>query len=421
MTVPIILTILFLILSAIFSGMEIAFVSSNKLRIELNKETGVLASKYVAQFNEDAPTFITALLIGNNVALILFSLFLSDIFNQEVLKISHQFTLLIVQTLLSTAIVLVFGEFLPKAIFRISPYKSLLFFAVPFRILFYWFLKPVAFIFSWLSKVMIKFLLPSNFNENQGGFTSIDLEYYIKELAAGQNSTDDDEINSDLFEKALYLKETKVKACMVPRTELYGIDQSASIEDLIAMFVDTKLSRLLIFDTDIDNVIGYIHHIDILREPKSLKDIIYPIMVIPETMNARDLLTQFTNENKNMAHVVDEHGGTAGLVTLEDLIEEIFGEIQDEHDKDEYIEKELEPNVYLFSGRLEIDFVNEKYDIGIPEGEYETIAGYVVEENENIPDENDILYIDNFEITIISASDNKIETLRLKKLPKHDD
>lgn len=421
MTLTIILTIIFLVLSAIFSGMEIAFVSSNKLRIELNKETGVLSSKYISQFNEDAPTFITALLIGNNVALILFSLFLSELINEEVLKISHQFTLLIVQTLISTAIVLIFGEFIPKALFRISPYKSLMIFAVPFRVLLYWFLKPIAFIFSWLSKVMIKFFFPNNFNDDQEGFTSVDLEYYIKELAAGQTSTEDDEINSDIFEKALYLKETKVRACMVPRTELYGIDQNASIDDLIAMFVETKLSRLLIFDENIDNVIGYIHHIDILRKPKSLQDIIYPIMVIPETMNARDLLTQFTNENKNMAYVVDEHGGTAGLVTLEDLIEEIFGEIQDEHDKDEYIDKSLGDHLYLFSGRLEIDFVNEKYGLGIPEGEYETIAGYVFLRNENIPEEKDILYIDNFEITIVSATDNRIETLQLKKLPKHDD
>lgn len=419
----ILLTIIFLILSAIFSGMEIAFVSSNKLRIELNKETGILSSKYIAQFNEDAPTFITALLIGNNVALILFSLYLSDLLNEDLLRIGEdqEFLLLIVQTLISTAIVLIFGEFLPKALFRISPYKSLMIFAVPFRVLLYWFLKPVAFIFSWLSKVMIKFFFPNNFNDNQEGFTSIDLEYYIKELAAGQDSADDDEINSDIFEKALYLKETKVKACMVPRTELYGIDQKASIQDIIEMFVETKLSRLLIFDENIDNVIGYIHHIDILRKPQSLKEIIYPIMVIPETMNARDLLSQFTKENKNMAYVVDEHGGTAGLVTLEDLIEEIFGDIQDEHDKDEYIDKELETNTYLFSGRLEIDFINEKYNIGIPEGEYETIAGYVFVKNENIPEENDILYIDNFEITIVAATENRIETLQIKKLPKHDD
>ena len=263
--------------------------------------------------------------------------------------------------------------------------------------------------------------MPNNYNEDQERFTSVDLEYYIKELAAGQPSSDEDEINSDIFEKALYLKETKVRECMVPRTELYGIDQHSSIEELRKMFVETKLSRLLIFDENIDNVIGYIHHIDILRKPASLSEIIYPIMVIPETMNARDLLSQFTNENKNMAYVVDEHGGTAGLVTLEDVIEEIFGEIQDEHDKDEYIDNVLENNEYLFSGRLEIDFINEKYHLGIPEGEYETLAGYVFLRNENIPEENDVLYIDNFEITIISATDNRIETLQLKKLPKHDD
>jgi len=415
------LTILFLVLSAIFSGMEIAFISSNKLRIELNKESGVLSSKYIAQFNDDSPTFITALLIGNNVALILFSSYLAELLNEEVLHIGSQFTLLIAQTLITTIIVLIFGEFFPKALFRISPYRSLSLFAVPFKIILYWWLKYIAFIFSWLSKTMIKTLLPKNYNEDQERFTSVDLEHYIKEVAAGQLSSDEDEINSDIFEKALYLKETKVRECMVPRTELQGIDKHASIEELRNKFVETKLSRILIFDENIDNVIGYIHHIDILRKPKSLSDIIYPITVIPETMNARDLLSQFTKENKNMAYVVDEHGGTAGLVTLEDLIEEIFGEIQDEHDNDEYIEKILGEDEYLFSGRLEVDFINEKYNLNIPEGEYETLAGFVFVRNEDIPEEKDIIYIDNFEITIVSATDNRIETLQIKKLPKYDD
>ena len=415
------LTLIFLILSAIFSGMEIAFVSSNKLRIELNKETGKLANRVIAEFKEEAPTFITALLIGNNIALILFSTFISQILDEGTLQISHQFWLLIVQTLLTTIIVLIFGEFFPKALFRISPYQSLLLFALPFKYLVYWFLKPIAFIFSWLSSALIKFLMPNRYNEDQEGFSSVDLEYYIKELAGQQGVNEDDEINSDIFEKALYLKETKVKECMIPRTELLGVDSKCTLEELKEKFVETKLSRLLVYEDNIDEVIGYVHHIDILKQKKTLKEFIYPILVVPENMNARDLLTQFTREHKSMAHVVDEYGGTAGLVTLEDLIEEIFGEIQDEHDNDEFIEKQLEANEFIFSGRLEIDYLNEKYKLEIPLGDYETLGGYVVVKNEDIPTEKETIYLDNFEILILDAANNRIETVQIKKLPKHDD
>ncbi len=417
------LSILFLALSAIFSGMEIAFVSSNKLRIELNKETGKLSSKVISEFNEEAPTFITALLIGNNIALILFSSFASQLLSEEALGIHHQFWLLITQTLLTTLVVLIFGEFFPKALFRISPYRALTLFAVPFKFSIYWFpLKQIAAIFSWLSTQLIKRLMPDKFNEDQAGFSSVDLEYYIKELAAGQQGVDDDdEINSDIFERALYLKDTKVKECMIPRTELHGVEKNFSFEKLKAKFIETRLSRLLVYEDSIDNVIGYIHHIDIIKKQKPALDIVYPILVVPENMSARDLLTQFTKEHKNMAHVVDEYGGTAGLVTLEDLIEEIFGEIQDEHDADEFIEKQISTNEFVFSGRLEVDYLNEKYNLELPNGDYETIGGFTVVNNEDIPEVNETVHIENFEILIMEASDNRIETLQLIKHKKHDD
>lgn len=416
------LSIIFLILSAVFSGMEIAFISSNKLRIELNKETGNLASKVIGEFNEEAPTFITALLIMNNIALVLFSSFASTLIADEFSAYTG-LLLLIIQTLLTTLFVLIFGEFFPKALFRISPYRALSFFVVPFKYSIYWFpLKQIAGIFSWLSSQMIKLLMPEKYNENQVGFSSIDLEYYIKELAAGHQGVDeDDEINSDIFEKALYLKDTKVKECMIPRTELYGVDKNSSFEELKSKFIETRLSRLLVYEENIDNVIGYIHHIDIIKKQDSLMENIYSILVVPEHMNARDLLTQFTKEHKSMAHVVDEYGGTAGLVTLEDLIEEIFGEIQDEHDEDEFVEKTLNHNEYMFSGRLEVDYINEKYKLDLPNGDYETLAGFVVVNHEDIPNVNETVYIENFEILITEATDNRIETLQIKKHPKDDD
>lgn len=416
------LSIIFLILSAVFSGMEIAFISSNKLRIELNKETGNLASKVIGEFNEEAPTFITALLIMNNIALVLFSSFASTLIADE-FSTHTGLLLLIIQTLLTTLFVLIFGEFFPKALFRISPYRALSFFAVPFKYSIYWFpLKQIAGIFSWLSRQMIKLLMPEKYNENQVGFSSIDLEYYIKELAAGHQGVDeDDEINSDIFEKALYLKDTKVKECMIPRTELYGVDKKSSFEELKNKFIETRLSRLLVYEENIDNVIGYIHHIDIIKKQESLMENIYTILVVPEHMNARDLLTQFTKEHKSMAHVVDEYGGTAGLVTLEDLIEEIFGEIQDEHDEDEFVEKQLNPDEYMFSGRLEVDYINEKYKLDLPHGDYETLAGFVVVNHEDIPNVNETVYIENFDILITEATENRIETLQIKKHPKDND
>ncbi len=416
------LSIIFLILSAVFSGMEIAFISSNKLRIELNKETGNLASKVIGEFNEEAPTFITALLIMNNIALVLFSSFASTLIADEFSTYTG-LLLLIIQTLLTTLFVLIFGEFFPKALFRISPYRALSFFVVPFKYSIYWFpLKQIAGIFSWLSSQMIKLLMPQKYNENQVGFSSIDLEYYIKELAAGHQGVDeDDEINSDIFEKALYLKDTKVKECMIPRTELYGVDKNSSFEELKIKFIETRLSRLLVYEENIDNVIGYIHHIDIIKKQESLMENIYSILVVPEHMNARDLLTQFTKEHKSMAHVVDEYGGTAGLVTLEDLIEEIFGEIQDEHDEDEFVEKKLNHHEYIFSGRLEIDYINEKYKLDLPNGDYETLAGFVVVNHEDIPNVNETVFIENFEILITEATENRIETLQIKKHPKDDD
>lgn len=413
------LTILFLLLSALFSGLEIAFVSSNKLRIELNKETGNAASKIIAKYNEDAPTFITALLIGNNIALILFSSYMSNIIDGNALSFigNSPLLLLLVQTLITTIVVLIFGEFFPKALFRISPYRALLLFALPFHYLIYWILKPIAFLISWLSKSIIKLLMPNKYNEEQETFTSVDLEHYIKEVSSGSLSNDDDdELNSDIFEKALYLKEIKVKECMVPRMEIQSVEVNNSLEEIRKLFIESKHSRLIVYENDIDNILGYIHHIDFLNKPKNIKEIIYDVTIVPENMSARDLLTIFTKEHKTMAQVVDEYGGTAGIVTLEDLIEEIFGEIQDEHDDDEFIEKQLSENEYIFSGRLEIDYINEKYNLDIPAGEYETLAGYVVVNHEDIPDIDENIYIGNFKIHILSASNNRIETLQIKKL-----
>ena len=408
--------IFFLGLSALFSGIEIAFVSSNKLRIELNKDSNSLSSRILAKFNADPSKFITSLLIGNNIALILFSIFMArqltaDIFNTT----EDSFLLLFYQTIITTVVVLIFGEFFPKAIFRIAPHTFLQTFAIPLNYLIFLPLKPFASLFSGLSKFLIKKFQKEEFDEEKEVFTSIDLEFYIKEIAAGQASfEDDDEINTEIFEKALYLKDIKVRECMVPRTEIQAIDINATVEDLKNKFIETKHSRILIYEENIDNMMGYAHHIDIIKNPSSIRDIIFDLPVVPGTMSARNLMNIFTKQNKSIAYVVDEFGGTAGIVTLEDLLEEIFGEIQDEHDDDEFIEKKLDNDEYIFSGRLEIDYLNEKYNLELPEGDYETLAGFIISNHEDIPDEKETIFIDNFEITVISAEDNRIETIKLK-------
>jgi putative hemolysin len=414
----------FLILSAIFSGTEIAFVSSNKLRIELNKETGSLAARILAEFNDRAPNFITSLLIANNIALVIFSIYMAQLISADLLRLEDGSpSLMLVQTLITTVVVLIFGEFFPKAIFRIAPFSFLLALAIPIKYLVYLPLKPFANMFSYLAHAIIRKLFPQNGQEETDeSFSSADLEFYIKEIAATQASkNEEDDINSEMFERALYLREVKVRECMVPRTEIQAVEIDEPIEVLKAKFIETKHSRLLIFDDSIDNIRGYVHHIDLIKKPATIREVLYPIPVIPETMNVRTLLNNFIKENKSIAYVVDEYGGTAGIVTLEDLIEEVFGEIEDEHDDDEFIEKKNADDEYVFSGRLEIDYLNEKYKLNIPEGEYETIAGYVIVNHEDIPEENETIRIDNFEITIVSAEDNRLETLRIKVLSDSDE
>jgi putative hemolysin len=411
------LLIFFLALSAIFSGTEIAFISSNKLRIELNKETGSLSNRILAEFNEKAPGFITSLLIANNIALVLFSIYMAELFSADFLKLEESSpSLLLSQTLITTAIVLVFGEFFPKAIFRIAPYSFLLAFAIPIKYLVYLPLKPFANFFSYVSHQIINKVYPNkDYDPSNDSFSSVDLEFYIKEIAATQASNnEEDDINSEMFEKALYLNEIKVRECMVPRTEIQAVEIEDSVENLIAKFVETKHSRILVYEETIDNILGYVHHIDIIKKPSTIRELLYQIPVVPETMNARNLMNIFMKQSKSMAYVVDEYGGTAGIVTLEDLIEEIFGEIEDEHDEDEFIEKKISETEYVFSGRLEIDYLNEKYKLDIPEGEYETLAGYVIVNHEDIPEVNETITIGNFEITIVSAEDNRLETIGLK-------
>ena len=406
-----------LLFSAIFSGIEIAYVSANKLKIELAGKRGVFTGKILQWFTKLPSYFIGTMLIGNNIALVLYGIafaqlvepFLNSFFYGNVNETGV--LTLIVQTLMSTIVVLIVGEFLPKVIFRLNPNGLLNFFALPLAIMFF-VLYPFVAIVILLSKLILKYIFKIKVEESKPVFSKIDLEHFVKETRPLQN--EENELNTELFENALYLIKVKVRECMVPRPEIKGIDVNASIDELKEEFIESKLSRIVVYNETIDNILGYVHHHDVLKKPGDIQSIIFSLPVIPETMPAMDVLNLLTKERKNLAWVVDEYGGTAGIVTLEDILEEIFGEIQDEHDKDSFIEKQLGEREFIFSGRLEVDYLNEKYNLNLPEGDYETLSGLIISEHESIPSMDEVIYLNNFEFKILYVSDTKIETVKLR-------
>ncbi len=410
-----------ILISAFFSGYEIAFITANKLKIELNKKQGKLSGKILGKFIKQPSHVIGTILVGNNISLIFYSLLMSsildkplDVFLENYTKHFHSLSLLI-STMISAVVILIFGEFLPKAIFRINPNGVLSFFAIPFLVI-YWLLSPIALLFASLAKWLLQFFIGLKLEEKKPVFERADLEHFVKQTQPQEENSQ--EINTNLFENALYLTQVKVRECMVPRTEIEFIDIHDSITDLKKKFVETKLSRLIVVEDEIDNVLGYVHHQDMLKSPSSMRSIMKLIPPVPESMQAVDLMNLLMKSHKSIAWVVDEFGGTAGLVTLEDVLEEIFGEIKDEHDvAEDLVEKQISEDEFIFSGRIEIDYINEKFHLNIPHGDYETLAGYIVANHENIPEQDEHLNIDNFEIDILMVSETKIETVKLKVLP----
>jgi CBS domain containing-hemolysin-like protein len=280
-------------------------------------------------------------------------------------------------------------------------------------------LQPLSDLFHTLSRKTIKLVAGKDFHDNVQSFSQEDLEYLIKESSANDIGEDDetDDINSEIFEKALYLKEVKLKSCMVPRPEVEAIEVSETLADLRKLILDTKHSRIPVYQKTIDSIIGYVYHLDLLKNPATIREIIRPIEMVPSSMNAQDLLVQLIKERKNMSWVVDEYGGTAGIITLEDLMEQIFGEIEDEHDVEEMIEKKINDTEFVFSARLEITYLNEEYNLNIPEGDYHTLAGYIVTMNEDIPDQNDVIQLGQYEVKILKASNKRIDLVRMKLTP----
>lgn len=410
-----------ILLIAFFAGTEIAFISVNKLSIEVRKKQGTMAGRILARFMEKPSEFIGTSLIGINVVLVIYGFLMTEITKPALDVVLLQlpfspnmiiFIRLILDTLIATLIILVFAEFLPKAIFRTKAEKVLVLFAVPMQIMYKLF-GPIAKVFVSISEFILKYLFNVRIKENQPVFSRVDLEVFVKQSLHGHES-DNADVNTELFENALDLVNVKIRKCMVPRNEIEAIEINTNILDARQKFINTKLSKVVVYDGNIDNIVGYLHHIDLYRKPQSIKEVIHTISPVPEAMSAVDLMNQFTGERKSIAWVVDEFGGTAGIVTMEDVLEEIFGDINDEYDVEEYVEKQISENEFIFSGRLEIDYLNEKYSFNLPTDESETLSGYIIANHETIPKIKERIIIDRYEFDVLLVSDTRIETVKMK-------
>lgn len=396
--------------------MEIAFVSANKLRIELDKKQGIFASRIVRIFTNNRALYISTMLVGNNVALVIYGILMASILNPVIRVYTDSgMIILLIQTIISTLIILVTAEFLPKTLFRVNPNKILNFFSVPVLVIYY-LLYPISKLTIWISAFLLKLVLRVNINEEQEQtvFGTVDLDHMIDASQPEIETKDDIEHDIKLFQNALDFSKIKLRACVVPRTELITLEIDSSIDKLKQKFIETGLSKILVYEETIDNIIGYVHSPDLFHNPKDISSMIKSLIIVPETMPANKLLNTFMKEHKSMALIVDEFGGTAGIVTIEDIIEEIFGEIVDEHDSVELQETKINKNEYIFSGRLEIDYINEKYHIEIPESDvYETIAGFILYHYEQIPNENDKISVEPFEFEILKVKSPRIELIKL--------
>lgn len=405
-----------LILIGFFAGYEIAFVSANRLSIELKKKQGKQSGIILSNFVENPAKFIGTCLIGLNTVLVIYGL-LFDEFLKGIawnpLNVKNEYLKLIIDTIISAIIVMIFGEFIPKAIFR-ARNDSLLSFFAPLAKFFHTIFEPLTNLFVNLSQWILKYIFNVRVNDKTEAFTKVDLEHFFQQTK--EQDEDNQELNTELFENALSLPMVKIRQCLVPRTEIEGVDKTISIEALRQHFVHTKLSKLLIFDENIDNILGYVHQTDLFKRPSSIQQILHPILAVPESMSAADLINKFTKDRKSIAWVVDEFGGTAGIVTMEDLLEEIFGEIHDEYDVEEFVEKQLAEDEFIFSGRLELDYLKEKYNLEFPENDSETLSGYIIQKHESIPTNKETIIIDDYRFDILSVSETRIDTVKMKIL-----
>jgi CBS domain containing-hemolysin-like protein len=408
-----------LILIGFFSGIEIAFISVSKLSIELRKKQGSYSGRIWSAFMEQPARFIGTTLIAFNVLLVIYGLLWSDILNSvwRYWRIGNPFLKLAAETIISTGLLLFF-EFIFKAIFRaknnaITASSTITFIVKFFYSLFTW----IASFFVNIAEWMLKYIFNVKLQTKNEAFTKIDLEHFIQQSKMN-DPEDNEEMNNELFENVLSLSDIKIRECLIPRKEIESIEINSSLAEVKNRFIETKLSKLVVFEDNIDNIQGYIHQLDMFRNPESLRSVLLPIPTIPESMSATDLMDKFTKERKSIAWVIDEFGGTAGIVTMEDLLEEIFGDINDEYDvNEELVDKQISANEYILSGRLELDYLVDKYKMEFRQNEEtETLSGYIISQHESIPRQKDRIIIDDYQFDILSVSETRIETVKLKVL-----
>ena len=407
-----------LLSSAFFSGMEIAYVSSNRVNLEIEKNQSGLIPKTLSIITQNPSRFIATMLIGNNFALVIYGIFMGQFIfdNMPYVNLAslNELSALLIQTTISTFVILIAAEFIPKVIFQIYSNLFMKIFAIPAYV-FYQLFYPITSLVTIISSFILKRFFKVNDISSENSFSKLELENYIESEIENSNENLDTEI--EIFQNALELSEIKARDIMVPRAEVIAIDELTDLIKVKEILIQTGLSKIPVYKDSIDNIIGYLHSFDFLKKPDNLKDFILPIEFIPEPMIVNDVLKRLTRQRKSIAVVIDEYGGTSGIITVEDIIEELFGEIEDEHDNYDYYEKKISENLFEFSARLEIEYLNKMHNLDLPESEsYDTLGGLIVFNKEEIPDIDDEIIIDNYSIKIIEATSSKIEKVLLKKI-----
>ncbi|PKA82518.1 CBS domain containing-hemolysin-like protein [Ulvibacter sp. MAR_2010_11] len=408
-----VIIVIMLILSAFFSGMEIAYVSSNKIHIEIEKKQNNFLAGVLKKITKRPSKFIATMLVGNNIALVVYGFYMGDLLMDI---IPEAFSGLLVQTIISTLVILLTAEFLPKVFSQIYANSIVKIFAVP-AYLFYLLFSVISEFIMWISDLVLRIFFKTKGDTIQLTFSKIELGNYITEQMETSETPDEIDTEIQIFQNALDFSEVKSREVMIPRTEVVAVDIETTPKELSKIFSDTGLSKILVYKENIDDILGYVHSFELFKKPTHLKKILMPVVFVPETMLAKDVLNILSKKRKSIAVVIDEYGGTSGIMTVEDIIEELFGEIEDEHDSVALIEEVLAENHYQFSARLEVDYLNEVYKLNLPESEnYETLGGMIVNSTEEIPDQNETLEIANYNIKILEVSSTKIELVELKRI-----
>ena len=401
-----------LALIGFFSGYEIGFVSANRLSLELKKKQGGQSGKIIAKFLAEPTQFIGTCLVGLNISLVVFGILFEELLDLIIWDHFNpgNYSVLLGNTILSTLVILLIGELGPKAIFKARAASMINTFA-PLANFFHILFRPLTLLLVNLAQWVLRNLFQVRLVNKKEAFTKVDLAHFVQQ---SKDQKEQQELNTDLFENALSLPDIKIRECLVPRTEIVGVDLQTTIESLTEIFMETKLSKLIVYDDTLDTIVGYVHQLDLFKKPTSIASILHTIPLVPESMNAADLINLFSKKRKSIAWVVDEFGGTAGIVTMEDVLEEIFGEIDDEYDEQEFLEKKLSDTEYVFSGRLELDYLYEKYGIDFSADSAETLSGYLIHKNEAIPKLRQVIHLSHFDAEILAVSDTRIEKVKIK-------